>query len=278
MTRMYSPLRLAGKYLRYYLTAANGKGHGIHSPFVFDFVTHVLNDDRRYPEYARIESLRRRLLRDPTILGIEDLGAGSAGGASATRSVADIARHAAKSPRLGQLLFRVARHYGPTTMLELGTSLGLSTAYLAAAAAAGPSPTAGPSPSARLYTIEGAPAIAAIAEANLRSLGLDVHTLTGNFDDVLPSLLAAVPPIDLAFVDGNHRLAPTLRYFELLMRHAGRPAVLIFDDIHYSAEMEAAWAAIKADPRVGLTVDLFFLGFVFLRDELKVKQNFVIRF
>ena len=269
---MYSPLRLAGKYLHYYLTAANGKGHGIHSPFVFDFVTKVLPHRHRYPAYDAIEDLRRRLRNDPTMLEIEDFGAGSTrnktrGVSKDARSVSDLARHAAKPPRLGQLLFRVAGHYQPATMLELGTSLGLSTAYLAAGA-----------PQSRLHTIEGAPAVAAKAKANLRELDIDAGLITGNFDTVLPSLLAAIPPVDLAFIDGNHRLEPTLSYFDLLARHAARPSILIFDDIHWSAEMEKAWTAIKDDPRVYLTIDLFFIGFVFFREEFRIKQHFIIRF
>src|ERR1700679_1281810 len=108
---MYSPARLAGKYLHYYLTAANGKGHGIHSPFVFDLITKVLNDRQYYPDYARVEQLRRTLRHDPTLLEIEDMGAGSVHAATvyatnAKRSVASIARHAAKPPKLGQLLHR----------------------------------------------------------------------------------------------------------------------------------------------------------------------------
>ncbi|HLZ85797.1 MAG TPA: class I SAM-dependent methyltransferase [Puia sp.] len=264
---MYSSLRLAQKYFRYWLTAANGKGHGIHSPFVFDFVTKVLNDKKPYPAYDPIEGLRRRLLGDNTLLEVEDQGAGSAYAATRTRSIADIARRAAKPSRLGQLLHRVALRYQPSTIIELGASLGLSAAYLASGA-----------PAATLYTIEGAPAIAAAAERNLRSLHLPATILPGAFDDVLPGLLPTLPPVDLAFVDGNHRLDPTLRYFDLLLRHSANSSVLIFDDIHWSAEMETAWATIKADPRVYLTIDLFFIGFVFRRDEFRVKQDFVIRF
>ncbi|HEY4110989.1 class I SAM-dependent methyltransferase [Puia sp.] len=264
---MYSPLRLAQKYLRYYLTAANGKGHGIHSPFVFDFVTNVLNDRQAYPAYKPIEQLRHRLRKDNTTLQVEDRGAGSAYGPSHTRSIASIVKNAAKPPRLGQLLHRVAAHYHPATIVELGTSLGLSTAYLAAGA-----------PRANIHTIEGVPAIAAAAGRNLDSLHLHPTILTGSFDEVLPSLLPALPPIDLAFIDGNHRHDPTLRYFEQLLRHASPSSVLIFDDIHWSAEMETAWNTIKKDPRVYLTVDLFFLGFVFRRDDFKVKQDFIIQF
>jgi predicted O-methyltransferase YrrM len=265
---MYSPVRLARKYLHYYLTAANGKGHGTHSPFVFEFITSVLNDQGPYPAWVAIEELRHRLVKDDTLLNIEDMGAGSAWNKTGTRSIADIARRAAKPPRLGQLLFRVARHYRPGTIVELGTSLGLSTAYLAAGA-----------PDAKVWTIEGSAAIAKAAADNLRGLGLDnVEVATGNFDDLLDPGLDRIGPVDLAFVDGNHRREPTLRYFDALIRHCGRSAALIFDDIHWSLEMEQAWESIRKDPRVYLTIDLFFIGFVFLRDEFKVKQDFTIRF
>jgi predicted O-methyltransferase YrrM len=284
---MYSPVRLAWKYLYYYFTASNGKGHGIHSPFVFDFVLNVLNDRGPYPAWTAIEELRGRLLRDRRLLAIEDMGAGSAyaGGAGAEgagdpgvrprnenaavrmRSVGDIARRAAKPARLGQMLFRIAHHYRPATVLELGTSLGLSTAYLAAGASG-----------ARVISIEGSGSIREAAAENLHSLGLAPELVKGNFDEVLEPLLRRIGPVGLAFVDGNHRYEPTLRYFHMLMTQMSAGAVLIFDDIHWSADMERAWAAIRADSRVYMTIDLFFIGLVFLRDEFKVKQDFTIRF
>lgn len=279
--KMYSRLRLARKYLSYYLASANRKGHGIHSPFVYDLVIQVLNDTRDYPAYAHVEGLRRKLLRDERKLEIEDLGAGSvtAGdshGAAVTgrevishRSVADIARNVAKPKKLGQLLFRIARHYQPRVILELGTSLGLSAAYLASGAEEG----------AKLLTIEGSAAVAAVAEANFRSMGLEnIELVRGGFDDQLPEALDRMGSIDLAFVDGNHRREPTLRYFNWLIAKASPSAMLIFDDIHWSGEMEEAWETIRQDARVLLTIDLFFIGLVFLREEFKVKQDFVIRF
>jgi predicted O-methyltransferase YrrM len=302
--KMYSRLRLARKYLAYRCRASNGKGHGIHSPFVFDFVTKILNDTRDYPAYTRVEGLRQRLLADGTTLEIEDLGAGSVRDGKADRvgaerpgkekgdrrsaecrrrSVADIARNAAKPRKLGQLLFRIARHYQPRVMLELGTSLGLSAAYLASGAEKGGGSIQGGLAAGandlKLLTIEGSAAIAAVAEANFRSLGLEsIELVRGPFDDMLPGVLDRIGSIDLAFVDGNHRREPTLRYFHLLIARASPSAVLIFDDIHWSAEMEGAWELIRRDPRVLLTIDLFFIGLVFLREEFKVKQDFVIRF
>jgi len=278
---MYSKFQLARKYARYLLTASNGKGHGIHSPFVYDFVKNVLNDKQDYAAYTRVETLRRQLLKDPAILEIEDLGAGSAAGGSSAaqdsgpasrimhrRSVAELARHAAKPPRLGQLLFRIARYYQSGIILELGTSLGLSTAYFALARE-----------QAKVLTIEGAGAIAAVAEKNFRSLDLrNVEWTVGNFDDVLADALDRGGSPDLVFVDGNHRLEPTLYYFDWLIHRSSPSSILIFDDIHWSGEMEEAWKTIREDPRVMLTIDLFFIGIVVQRENFKIKQDFTIRF
>jgi predicted O-methyltransferase YrrM len=265
---MYSPSRLAVKYLRYYFSASNGRGHGIHSPFVYDFVRRVLQDKKRYTDYSRIGDLRRRLKKDGTILEIEDLGAGSAIGAGKRRSISELAGHAAKPARLGQLLFRIARYYQPGVLLELGTSLGLSTAYLAAGSING-----------RVWTIEGSAAIAAQAGKNFQSLEMgNVEQIVGDFDQTLHPALDRIGRPELVFVDGNHRREPTLRYFGLLAGTMSSSSVLIFDDIHWSEEMEQAWDAIRADPRVMLTVDLFFIGLVFFREEFKIKQHFTIRF
>lgn len=266
------------------MTASNGRGHGVHSPFAYELVRNVLMDKTPYKQYAGIEEMRRRLMRDKSVVDIEDLGAGPAGGVRKNRRVADIARRAAKPPRLGQLLFRLVRYYQPDVVVELGTSLGLSAAYLGAggkengigASKGGEKNEA--SKGGRVWTIEGSPAVAARAKANLLELGLpEIEVIPGDFDVVLAPLLERISPVGLAFVDGNHRYEPTMRYFDLLMRHLDRRSMLVLDDIHWSAEMERAWETIKADPRVMLTVDLFFFGIVVKRDEFKVKQDFTIR-
>lgn len=295
---MYSRLQLARKYIRYYLTASNGKGHGVHSPFVYDFIRNVLNDKRPYTACTRVEELRARLLRDQRILEVEDLGAGSGVSKSRRRSVAEIARHAAKPAKLGRLLYRIARYYDVSRVVELGTSLGLSTGYLASGAgeaascelrAASEEVREGTAReevreeaarhAVRVWTIEGAPAIAAVAADDLRELGLaDVQLVVGNFDEQLEGVLANAGAVDLAFVDGNHRKEPTLRYFDLLMERRGPGAIFIFDDIHWSKQMEEAWDTICTDPRVYMTIDLFFIGLVVFREEFKVPQHFIVRF
>jgi predicted O-methyltransferase YrrM len=265
---MYSRLKLAGKYFHYYLTASNGKGHGIHSPFVFDFVINVLNDDRHFYAYQAIESLRRQLWNDRTILEVEDFGAGSVTGQTKQRSIASVTRNATKSRRLSQLLFRIVHYYQPETILELGTSLGISSAYMAAA-----------NPNARVITLEGARSIAKRAAQHHELLHLyNIELITGNFDDKLEDVLQKLGRVHLAFIDGNHRREPTMTYFQQLLDKAIPQSIFIFDDIHWSNEMEEAWRMIQAHDAVTATIDLFFIGIVLFRAEFRSKQHFVIRF
>ena len=130
-----------------------------------------------------------------------------------------------------------------------------------------------------MVTGEGNYAVASIARSNLESVGLtNVRIITGNFDNTLPEMVSALPRIDLAFIDANHRKKPTLTYFSELLKNISDSSVIIFDDIHWSAGMEDAWNEIKKHPSVMLTIDLFFFGLVFFRPEFKVKQHFRIRF
>jgi predicted O-methyltransferase YrrM len=265
---MYSPFRLAIRYLQYYLKASNGKGHGIHSPFVFDFVTKVLNDNRHFYAYKHIENLRKLLLSDTRMLTIEDMGAGSRSARTNRRSIQQIATSSLKPPKFSQLLFRIADHYKTRNILELGTSLGITTAYLASASESG-----------RVVTMEGAAEIAAVAKENFLKLKLNNITLVqGNFDDKLQQVITGMPAIDLCFIDGNHLHEPTLRYYRQLLPALHEYSILVFDDIHWSREMEQAWEDIREQPEVTLTIDLFFIGLVFFRKEHKEKQHFVIRF
>jgi predicted O-methyltransferase YrrM len=265
---MYSVLQLAQRFTKYFLTASNGKGHGIHSPFVFNFVESVLNDKAQYEPYNKIEQLRNHLLQDQQVLTIEDFGAGSTVSKSNKRKVAEIAKSSLKPTKFGQLLFRMVQHHKPTIIIELGTSLGVTTCYLASG-----------DKNATVYTMEGAPQVAEVANKNFEQLSLEnIQLIQGNFDETLSRQLNNLSTVDLAFVDGNHRKQPTLNYFYQLLKKANENSILVFDDIHWSKEMEEAWKEIQSDPNVTLTIDLFFVGIVFFRKEQKVQQHFTIRF
>ncbi len=265
---MYSATQLARKYFKYYLSASNARGHGVHSPFVFDFIKFVKNDSRAYPCYGNIEELRRQLLRSKESIEVRDFGAGSTVLKTNQRAIYKMAQSSLKPKKFAQLLYRIVQYYKPQTILELGTSFGITSAYMASGNNA-----------ARLHTLEGSPAIASIARSHFEGLGLQNVQLTeGDFAQTLEPLLNDLPLIDLAFVDGNHRKEPTLQYFRNLLAKTNEQSILIFDDIHWSQEMEEAWEQIKSDSRVTLSIDLFFIGLVFFKKDFKETQHYSIRF
>jgi predicted O-methyltransferase YrrM len=265
---MYNSLQLALKYGRYLLLASNGRGHGIHSPFVYDFIRKVLIDQGNYPAYKTAEDYRKKLLRDHSILDVEDFGAGSSVRNTSRRTVSQITRVSVKPKRYSRLLYRLAAHYQYRNIIELGTSVGVTSTYLAKV------------PGLRkLVTIEGSPAIADYARTHFRSAELEnTELVTGNFDEKLDGVLESMNVVELAFIDGNHRKEPTLDYFNKIYVRTNDLSCMVFDDIHWSREMEEAWDEIRNDQRVRVSIDLFFLGIVFFRDSFVEKQDFVIRF
>lgn len=243
-------------FLKYYIQAGNA--HSIHSPFIFELYTKVYKDFKKLPEFDSLEARRKTLQRDARDLEIQDLGAGSN---YRNRKVRDVARHALKSPYWAQFFYRLIAYYNYKNAVELGTSLGLTTAYLASAGA-------------KVWTFEGCENTLNVATEGFRSL--DIHTVLGNIDHTLPATLAHLPELDLVLLDANHRYEPTLRYFRTCLEKMSENGVMIFDDIYWSAEMKQAWKEICADPRVSLSVDFFHIGLVFFRKGTE-KQHFVLK-
>jgi predicted O-methyltransferase YrrM len=209
--------------------------------------------------------LRRGLAASPEELEIIDYGARSGKskltaeemyrGRVRHRTVRDVGAGASKTDRTPLLLFRLVRELKPRTCIELGTSLGLSACYQAAALKL--------NGEGRLVTLEGADSLASMAARNFASLGLDnVEVARGRFQDTLPGVLAANPAIDHVFIDGHHDETATIRYFELFLPRLAGTAVVVFDDIRWSKGMKRAWDAICGRPSVRVSVDLGSLGLI----------------
>ncbi|MDX5347421.1 MAG: class I SAM-dependent methyltransferase [Hymenobacteraceae bacterium] len=243
------------------------KLHGVHSPFVFDLYNHVILHDGTYAAYLPIELRRDELLRNERSITVTDFGAGSKVSTSWNRQIKDIASNAAKPAPYAQLLFRLVNEFQPEVVLELGTSFGLTTAYLAAA-----------QKNSTVYTFEGCPATAKIASDTFRKIELkNVVQVAGNLDTTLPETLQNLPKVDFVYFDGNHRYEPTLRYFKQCLEKAHENSVFVLDDIYWSAEMERAWKEISAMPEVSVALDLFQIGIVFFRKKQE-KEYFTLKY
>jgi predicted O-methyltransferase YrrM len=292
---MLNRIKILVRFIRFYFRAKTQ--YNVHSPFVFEFVQNVLEDDRAFYVFHETDILRQELLASRETIEVEDFGAGSVvDGLKKTRKISSIAGSALSPAFQCQWLFRICELYKPLTVIELGTSLGISTLHLAEGAPR----------TAKIMTLEGSEEIAKAARRNFdwfydtfRKTGLrhndpdvlnfdnqyaqnfstefeknKIDIIVGQFDATLPTVLKGLKSLDLAFIDGNHRKVPTLDYFEKCLEKATENTVLIFDDVHWSEDMETAWAEIKAHPRVRLSIDLFWCGIVFFRNENREKEHF----
>lgn len=248
------------RYLCYLKRSVNR--HGVHSPFVYSLIEEVFKDKTK--PFPDLEKVRHELLKDDTPLQIQDLGAGSSTGAGAERSVAQVAKASLSTAKQCRLLARIIPHLGIKHVLEFGSCLGLSAAYMSAAGA-------------QVVSMEGSEALHALAQQHFGAAPSGPDFRLGPFDELLPDILGEIPKVDMAFIDGNHTQEATLLYFHQILAHTHSDSVLIFDDIHWSEGMENAWSEIQGHKQVVLSLDLWWCGIVFFQPGLS-GEHFTLRY
>jgi predicted O-methyltransferase YrrM len=252
-------------YIKYLLKAKDE--YSIHSPFLFEFYTKVVNDKSISEGFQEIEDLRKQLLVDERMIEITDFGAGSKLNLLNKRKIKDIAKNSQKPPKLGQFLHRIIKFYQYKNILDLGTSFGLTTAYLSSQ-----------SFDNQVISFEGCPETAKIALENFEKLALkNIDIIVGNIDETLPEKLKEISNLDFVFFDANHRYEPTVRYFEQCFIKAHEGSCFVFDDIYWSEEMKEAWQTIQKHSAVTISIDLFWVGIVFFRKK-QPKQHYILKF
>lgn len=252
------------KYFHYRLKAKNE--HAIHSPFVFKLYTEVIANKNSYYAFEKLNKIRLQLLKNTQSIEVLDLGAGSKK-MSNIRKIADIAKYSIVTKKYGELLFRLTNYFKPETILELGTSLGLSALYLAQAA-----------PKAVITSIEGCTNTNAFAKTLIVNAGVkNIETINLSFDNAFETLLQH-KKFDFVYIDGNHTYEATIKYFHELLKHINENSVLIFDDIYWTPGMTKAWEEIKIHPTITISIDLYKVGLVFFRKENKQKEHFCLKY
>ena len=257
-------LQIIKSYLKFLYNSKNE--HGVHSPFVFDLVTKCFYDKKKYPEYSILKNYRKSLLENKNFIEVTDFGAGSRVFKSNKRQISKIAKTAGISPKRAELLFRITKYFQPESILEIGTSLGLATSALSLG-----------NKNSALKTLEGCPQTMTIAKSQCQLQNLNnIEFVNTEFSSYLKNSKLPTPNYQLIYFDGNHSKQATLDYFELLLPTITNETVWIFDDIHWSKDMEEAWKTIKNHPKVTVTIDTFQWGIVFFRAEQE-KEHFTIR-
>lgn len=239
-------LSMAISYLKHWFKAKTR--HGVHSPFVYRLLDEVIYDFRAKTDYQEIERLRDELLHND-------------------RNHNLVNKNGLKPPGLAQLIYRLVADLKPGQIIELGAFKGITTAYLAKAA-----------PGASINSIAGnSEAFTGIKEV-LQELNLhNVELHSGNVDELLPELIREIPELDFILIDGNHSKTAILNYFKYCLPKMSNHSMMIFEDIYRSREMRSAWEEVKSNPEVSVTIDLFWMGLVFVRRAQR-KEDFKIRF
>lgn len=253
------------EFLKYRLRAGNE--HTIHSPFVYDLYTGVIADRSSFYAFEKVESVRAKMLLSKERIPVLDFGTGGEEKNQRMLSLSYVVRHYVKPKKESRFLFRLANYMHAADILELGTSLGITTLYLATTDSR-----------SRVVTAEGCPNTAAAARKNFERAGIkNIHQVVGEFNRSLPEALSQFTRLDFVYFDGNHRKVPTLKYFKECLPKHHEHSVFVFDDIYWSSDMAEAWREIKDHPDVTISIDLYSLGLVFFRSTLP-KQHFTLRF
>jgi predicted O-methyltransferase YrrM len=246
-------------YLKHFLSAKR-KGHDVHSPFAYQLCEEVFYNKNSFYDFVELAHLRKELSGNDTVIKVEDFGAGSKAFSSEERTIKSIVKRGNSTQKQSEILYKLINLLKPNTILELGTSLGLNTLYLAGAGR-----------DAETISIEGCRSLFAFAKKLSEKRAPNCNFILGKFDDALPEILDSIPEVDVLYVDGNHTYEATTRYFKMAAQKKCNDSVFIFDDIYWSEGMTKAWEEIKSHDSITLSIDTFHFGMVFFRKEIKEK-------
>ncbi|WP_339925117.1 class I SAM-dependent methyltransferase [uncultured Cyclobacterium sp.] len=241
------------EYFLYFLLKEDQ--HSIHSPFFFKLYQNLkvfLRDNRRgNPE---IEQQRNTFLASQEHIKRIDFGAGSRWGNGQTQQVGSIAKKATTPVKFSLLYQFLCMSTPAHTVMDLGTSLGINTSYLASVT------------NGYLYSFEGDPTLGLFAKSHLNRFE-QVKIITGNLDETLGFILQNIEHVDFVLIDANHRYLPTMDYFKKIAPKLHENSIVVIADIHWSKEMSRAWNEIKDMPSVSSSIDFFECGVLFFNAQ-----------
>jgi predicted O-methyltransferase YrrM len=222
----------------------------------------ILDESRQYYVFEFIEKERNKLLHDYTIFRKTDFGAGSKNFNTSQNQVSKIAKTSLSGEWQCQVMFRIAEFLKAESILEMGTSFGISTMYLAG------------NQNRKVTALEGDPKCVEIVNSLAAILNFhNLEVLPGPFSNTIPHIIERNKKFDLIFMDGHHMEQPTIAYFNQLQTVTKENSVILIDDIHWSAGMNNAWRHIQNLPVVTQTIDFYYFGIVFLKNSFLEKQH-----
>lgn len=242
------------QFLKYYFRAK--LPNKISDPEILNLLKNFLNLNQRKTIYNEIENLRVSAGQDNSKIDFYELGAKRQ--FKRSKRIKDILSKSVSPKQKCELLQNISKKAGEGVIVEIGTSLGFVSAYLAIG-----------NSEKSVFTFEGNPTIVDFANRMHKNLNINnVFIVNGDFEDTLDKNLSKINLISFAFIDGNHQENATIRYFEKVLKKCNEDSIIVLDDIYWSKAMNQAWNKIKRYEQVSASIDLFQIGIVFLKSSL----------
>lgn len=262
--KLFSLLYRFFEFVKHYIVGGNE--HGLHSPFVYELYTKTIQN-HEFPYFEQLEQHYFELINDQHLIFNKNPGAGTSFHKNLRIPIKRLAKHSIKSLPWRKLICRLVEERKPKIIIELGTSFGITTAYMASTC-----------PNAQIYTFEANTDLVELSREFFKIAGIaNIEIIEGNIDETLPAFLEKHPHIDVAYIDANHRFAPTIKYVERIMECVSWKGLIIMDDIYWSYPMTKAWNAICSKKTVKVSIDLWQIGLLYFPTG-QVKENFKLRF
>lgn len=253
------------KFIRHIVLSRHRKGHGVHSPAVYSFISEVICSKTKNREVNQVIRQVKKMLSSDTIIDFQEYGAGSFRMKGNQRKLKDIVKYAGVNNKYGKMLYRLVSYYNPLSLIELGTSVGVSTLYMGL----------GLHQETQFVTVEANIGLTNIARENAENLGLrTIQFINKTFDQALPDIIQDVKSPTIVFIDGNHRYLPTLKYYRIFSECISE-GLIVIGDIYWSKEMEKAWKQIQKESLV--SIDLYHLGIIII-GEMLTPGSYRVRF
>ena len=210
----------------------------------------ILDSTFQMSSFVECCEYRVNMLADNTEIKVTDFGTGKSG----TRKVKQIARKSSTEPRYGGVMQKIIDAFGIETALELGTSIGIGTMFLAKV-----------NHKIKVTTIEGCPETYKFAKTEFDKRKIaNVTFINDNFDHLFDSNMLNGQRFELVYIDGNHTYEATIKYFDKIVKNnCGQKSIIVIDDINWSREMFDAWTEISSRMPNSLRINLFRMGIIF---------------
>jgi len=234
--------------------------HGVHSPFVFKLITTCFQNKIPNKYLNIFLKYRKELSINTSTIIANELTSGSKNFSPKKKKISRIVKI---SNKRGELLMNLMKYFNPNNILEVGSSIGLSTAALSISA-----------PNSKITTLETCKDTGNIAMEMFKKYNLkNIKLVIGEVESTLPKELKD-NVFDFICFNGNK--GTIIEYFESCLSCINNNSVLLFNNIHVNKKNEKAWGEIKNHPKVTVTIDTYLWGVVFFRKEQQ-KEHFTIR-